>query len=77
MHSHSLENWTHDHNFLGAQHARNERRTWIVAGVCVLTLAAQIALILGRRSPNAARMAVTRAVNRLIEHMSDEGGEPK
>ncbi|MFL5297843.1 MAG: cation diffusion facilitator family transporter [Phenylobacterium sp.] len=29
--------------FLGADHARNERRTWIVAGVCAVTLAAQLA----------------------------------
>lgn len=28
--------------FLGADHARNERRTWIVAGICLLTLAAQL-----------------------------------
>lgn len=32
-----------DRVYLGADHVRNERRTWIVAGVCVLTLAAQIA----------------------------------
>ena len=29
--------------FLGADHARNERRTWIVAGICAVTLAAQLA----------------------------------
>ena len=29
--------------YLGADHQRNERRTWIVAGVCAVTLAAQIA----------------------------------
>lgn len=32
MHSHSLDDWRHDHLFLGADHARNERRTrWVVA----------------------------------------------
>ncbi|WP_312164642.1 cation diffusion facilitator family transporter [Phenylobacterium sp.] len=31
-----------DRVYLGADHARNERRTWLVAGICVLTLAAQI-----------------------------------
>jgi len=31
MHSHSLDDWRHDHLFLGADHARNERRTrWVV-----------------------------------------------
>ncbi len=32
-----------DRVYLGADHARNERRTWIVAVICLLTLAAQIA----------------------------------
>ncbi len=31
-----------DRVYLGADHAHNERRTWIVAGICVLTLAAQL-----------------------------------
>jgi cation diffusion facilitator family transporter len=44
MHSHSLEKWTHDHVFLGHQHERNERRTWIVVG---LTLSMMIAEIVG------------------------------
>ncbi len=31
-----------DRVYLGADHARNERRTWIVAGICLLTLVAQL-----------------------------------
>lgn len=31
-----------DRVYLGADHARNERRTWMVAGICLVTLAAQI-----------------------------------
>ena len=31
-----------DRVYLGADHARNERRTWIVAGICLLTLLVQI-----------------------------------
>ena len=31
-----------DRVYLGADHARNEQRTWLVAAICVLTLAAQI-----------------------------------
>ncbi|MGY3409413.1 hypothetical protein ACVWZV_005526 [Bradyrhizobium sp. GM5.1] len=27
MHSHSVEQWTHDHAFLGEKHDENERRT--------------------------------------------------
>lgn len=32
-----------DRVYLGADHARNERRTWIVAGVCLVSLIAQVA----------------------------------
>lgn len=31
-----------DRVYLGADHARNERRTWIVAAICLVTLVAQI-----------------------------------
>jgi len=43
MHSHSLDQWTHDHVFLGARHAHNERRTWFVVA---LTLAMMVGEIL-------------------------------
>lgn len=43
MHSHSLENWQHDHVFLGKQHARNERRTWLVVGLTIAMMVAEIA----------------------------------
>ena len=33
MHSHSIDQWTHDHVFLGAKHDRNERRTWFVVAL--------------------------------------------
>ena len=39
MHSHSIDQWTHDHVFLGEAHARNERRTW---GVVALTVAMMV-----------------------------------
>ncbi len=44
MHSHSIESWQHEHVFLGAQHDRNERQTWIVV---VLTAAMMIVEIVG------------------------------
>ena len=43
MHSHSLDRWTHEHVFLGAQHARNERRTWLVVGLTVAMMVVEIA----------------------------------
>ena len=30
MHSHSIDQWTHEHVFLGKGHSKNERRTWFV-----------------------------------------------
>ncbi len=42
MHSHSLENWTHDHVFLGRHHARNEQRTWLVVWLTLAMMAAEI-----------------------------------
>jgi cation diffusion facilitator family transporter len=42
MHNESIEAFRHDHVFLGADHARNERRTWAVIGLCGLMMAAEI-----------------------------------
>jgi cation diffusion facilitator family transporter len=38
-----LDAYQGDRAYLGADHRRNERRTWIVTGICVVTLAAQVA----------------------------------
>src|SRR5690349_5451349 len=42
MHSHSIEQWTHDHVFLGHQHAENERRTWIVVALTAAMMVGEI-----------------------------------
>jgi cation diffusion facilitator family transporter len=42
MHSHSLDQWTHDHVFLGAQHAHNERRTWLVVALTAAMMIGEI-----------------------------------
>jgi cation diffusion facilitator family transporter len=42
MHTHSLEPWTHDHVFLGHQHARNERRTWFVVAITAVMMVGEI-----------------------------------
>ena len=42
MHAHSIDDWRHDHVFLGADHARNERRSWAVVAVCGAMMAAEI-----------------------------------
>ena len=42
MHVESIEGWTHDHLFLGADHARNERRTRIVIALCCTMMVAEI-----------------------------------
>jgi cation diffusion facilitator family transporter len=42
MHSHSIDQWTHDHVFLGQQHSRNERRTWFVVAITTLMMVGEI-----------------------------------
>jgi cation diffusion facilitator family transporter len=43
MHSHSVDQWTHDHVFLGARHSHNERRTWLVVALTVVMMIGEIA----------------------------------
>ena len=43
MHSHSIDQWTHDHVFLGSRHAHNERRTWFVVALTATMMVAEIA----------------------------------
>ncbi|MEA2979523.1 MAG: hypothetical protein QOF09_1346 [Alphaproteobacteria bacterium] len=43
MHSHSVEQWTHDHVFLGHRHLHNERRMWFVVALTTAMMAAEIA----------------------------------
>jgi len=43
MHSHSLDQWTHDHVFLGPKHDRNERRTWFVVALTTVMMVGEIA----------------------------------
>jgi cation diffusion facilitator family transporter len=38
----SLDSFRVEPGYLGADHARNERRTWIVTGICAVTLVAQL-----------------------------------
>ena len=42
MHSHSIDQWTHDHVFLGTQHARHERRTWFVVALTSAMMVGEI-----------------------------------
>jgi cation diffusion facilitator family transporter len=42
MRSHSLDQWTHDHVFLGQRHDRNERRTWFVVALTVAMMVGEI-----------------------------------
>lgn len=43
MHAHSLEQWQHDHHYLGEKHDANERRTWIVVALTAAAMVAEIA----------------------------------
>jgi cation diffusion facilitator family transporter len=42
MHTQSIEKWRHDHVFLGADHRRNERRTWAVIALTASMMVAEI-----------------------------------
>src|SRR5258708_34412125 len=42
LHAYSIDDWRHEHVFLGADHARNERRSWAVVAVCGAMMAAEI-----------------------------------
>ena len=42
MHTHSIEPWRHRHAFLGADHARNERRTWLVIAITAAMMVGEI-----------------------------------
>jgi cation diffusion facilitator family transporter len=42
MHAESLDSWRHEHVFLGADHERNERRSWAVVALCGTMMAAEI-----------------------------------
>jgi cation diffusion facilitator family transporter len=43
MHSHSVDQWTHEHVFLGHRHSHNERRMWFVVALTAAMMAAEIA----------------------------------
>jgi cation diffusion facilitator family transporter len=42
MHSHSISDCRHEHVFLGADHVRNERRTWIVIALTAMMMVGEI-----------------------------------
>ena len=42
MHSHSIDQWTHDHVFLGSEHSRHERRTWFVVALTSIMMVGEI-----------------------------------
>jgi cation diffusion facilitator family transporter len=43
MHTETLDTWRHEHVFLGARHAENERRTWIVVALTATMMVVEIA----------------------------------
>jgi cation diffusion facilitator family transporter len=42
MHSHSIDDFRHEHIFLGKAHERNERKVWIVIAICAAMMVAEI-----------------------------------
>jgi cation diffusion facilitator family transporter len=64
----ALDAFRDDRTYLGADHARNERRTWIVAAICAVTLVAQITGGLIFRS-----MALTASGLHMAAHVAAMG----
>ena len=42
MHTNTIASWSHDHTFLGARHAENERRTWLVVALTAAMMVVEI-----------------------------------
>jgi Co/Zn/Cd efflux system component len=42
MHSQSIDRWRHEHVFLGAEHGRNERHTWLVIALTAMMMVGEI-----------------------------------
>jgi len=42
MHTQSVASWQHSHSFLGQNHSRNEKRTWVVIALTVVMMAGEI-----------------------------------
>lgn len=42
MHAHSIDEFRHEHVFLGEHHQRNERKTWFVIALCAVMMIAEI-----------------------------------
>lgn len=61
----ALDGFRAERAYLGADHRRNERRTWIVAAICAVTLVAQVAGGLLFRS-----MALTAAGLHMAAHVA-------
>jgi cation diffusion facilitator family transporter len=61
----ALDAFQGDRTYLGADHRRNERRTWIVTAICTVTLAAQVAGGMVFRS-----MALTAAGLHMAAHVA-------
>jgi cation diffusion facilitator family transporter len=55
MHPHSIDQWTHDHVFLGSRHDRHERRTWFVVALTATMMVGEI--VVGWLSGSMALLA--------------------
>ena len=64
----ALDAYRLDRAYLGADHVRNERRTWIVTGICAVTLAAQLAggLVFGSMALTASGLHMAAHVAALL-----------
>jgi cation diffusion facilitator family transporter len=83
MHTHSIERWQHTHAFLGEQHERHERRTWLVVALTAAMMIAEIAggTMFGsmalvadgwHMSTHASALAIAALAYSFARHRSDD-----
>src|SRR5258708_9691162 len=71
MHEHSLDQWTHEHVFLGPKHDRNERRTWFVVALTAVMMVGEIVA-----GTAVASMALLARCPDIGNHAAALGGAP-
>ena len=69
MHAQSIEQWTHEHVFLGQDHRRNERRTQIVIVLCGAMMVAEIVGVTLPRPRDQIATKADEAFARYREHL--------
>ena len=72
MHSHSVDEWTHDHVFLGQRHSRNERRIWLVVALTTAMMVGEIVTMAPNFPASGGSTLTVRALNFLHQFRTEQ-----